>query len=281
MDFSLSAFLGDLSLILLFIGVILIAKVLNDFFTPYSLDNELFCRDNLALAVSFCGYLGGVSIVFVGALMGPSKGILMDLVYVGGYTLSGVVLLNLCLIINDKCILYRFSNTKEIITDRNVGTGAAQMGSYIATGLILAGSIYGEGGGPETMLTFFVLGQGVLILFSWVYSRLLPYNLQDEIEKDNATAGISFSGALIAVGIVLMHANAGNFTSWTKDLTTFFLEALIIFIFLPLFRFCFDRLIIARFDLSHEIVKDRNTGAAFVEAIVLISFAAVLFFVLS
>lgn len=280
MIFSLNALFSSFSLVALFIGVILVAKILNDLFSPYRLDYELSQRDNPALAVSFCGYLGAVSIIFIGALVGPSKGVLIDLVYVGGYSLGGVLLLNLCRIINDKCILYRFSNVKEIVSDRNVGTGATQMGSYIATGLILAGSIYGQGGGPFTMLVFFVLGQGVLILFSWVYNYFLPYDFHSEIERDNAAAGISFSGALIAVGIVLMHASGGDFTGWGKDIGTFLLEAFSILIFLPLFRFCFDKLIIMHFDLKHEIVEDRNIGASLIEATVLVSFATVFIFVL-
>ena len=53
-----------------------------------------------------------------------------------------------------------------------------------------------------------------------------------------------------------------------------------ILIFLPLFRLCFDKLIVMRFDLKHEIVEDRNIGASLMEATVLVGFATVFIFVL-
>ena len=88
-------------------------------------------------------------------------------------------------IINDKLLLYQFCNVKEIITDRNVGTGAVQCGTYIATALIIGGSIHGEGGGLISALVFFILGQGLLILFGLIYNKLTPFDLHEEIEKDS------------------------------------------------------------------------------------------------
>ena len=61
--------------------------------------------------------------------------------------------------VNDKIILHNFKNVKELVDDKNVGAGAVQAGSYIASGLIIAGSIHGEGGGLLTAIAFFVLGQ--------------------------------------------------------------------------------------------------------------------------
>jgi hypothetical protein len=66
-----------------------------------------------------------MSIIFVGSLLGPSEGLLADLLKVGGYSMMGVALLNVSRVINDKFILYKFDNIEEIIDDKNVGTGAA------------------------------------------------------------------------------------------------------------------------------------------------------------
>ena len=276
MDLLATQLLSAGSLILACLLVLAFAKIVNDLITPYVVDIELARRDNTALAVSFSGYLMAVLIVFVGALMGPSQGIGLDLLNVGGYSVGGIVLLNLSRLINDKCILYKFSNFKEIIEDRNVGTGAVQFGSYVASGLIVAGAIHGEGGGPLSVLVFFAVGQVVLVIFTQIYNLVTPFDIHEDVENDNAAAGVAFGGALVAIGIVLMHASAGSFVDWGTNLATFTLESLVVLVLLPMVRFCFDKFIFARFDLNHEIKEDRNLGAGFLEATAMVSFAMVL-----
>jgi uncharacterized membrane protein YjfL (UPF0719 family) len=270
----------DLSIGLAFVALALLiitaAKLINDFLTPYLIDLELAKKDNVALAVSFSGYLLGVVIVFIGAYLGPSKGLVADLLYVGGWSLFGVVLLNLSRMINDRLILYKFSNVKEIIEDKNVGTGAVQAGSYIASGFVVAGAINGQGGGLLTALAFFFAGQVVLVLFGFIYQFFTRYDIHAEIEDDNIAAGIAFCGALIAIGIVLGHASAGEFINWSANMTTFAREAAIVVILIPLVRLCFDKITFSKVDLNHEISVDRNVGAAILEASAMIAFASIL-----
>jgi uncharacterized membrane protein YjfL (UPF0719 family) len=115
-----------------------------------------------------------MSIIFVGSLLGPSEGLLADLLKVGGYSMMSVALLNVSRVINDKFILYKFDNIEEIIDDKNVGTGAVQAGSYIASALIISASINGEGGGIETALAFFVLCQLALVVMTRIYNLITP-----------------------------------------------------------------------------------------------------------
>ena len=269
------------SLAVLYIVVLLLSKMVHDWFTPFSVDDELTQKDNLALAVSMGGYFMATTIVFLGALLGPSSGILQDLLLVGGYSLLGILLLNLSRLINDKCVLYKFSNVKEIITDRNAGTGAVQFGSFVASGLIVAGAINGEGGGLVTALVFFALGQLALILFAVIYNRFTPFDIHAEIEKDNVAAGVGFGGALVALGCILMRGVSGNFVSWSYNLQNFAWSVVLVFVLLPVVRFIFDKLIIPKADLNKEIQQDRNVGAGFLEALVMIGFAVVLFFVMA
>jgi len=281
MDTLGNQFLHSGSLLLLFMIIMLLSKMVNDWLTPFSVDDELTQKDNVAFAVSIGGYFVATTIVYVGALIGPSKGIFQDLVAVGGYSILGIILLNLSRYINDKCILYKFSNVKEIITDQNAGTGAVQFGSYIASGLIVAGAINGEGGGILTALAFFFLGQLALVLFTRVYNIITPFDVHEEIEKDNVAAGVAFGGALIALGVILMKGASGNFVGWSHNLKSFGLDALLIFILLPIVRIFFDKIIIPKSDLNHEIKNDKNLGAGILEALVMISFAVILYFVMS
>ena len=270
----------DLSIGVAFVALALLiitaAKLINDFLTPYLIDLELAKEDNDALAVSFSGYLLGVVIVFIGAYVGPSRGLVADLLYVGGWSLFGVVLLNLSRVINDRLILYKFSNVKEIIEDKNVGTGAVQAGSYIASGFVVAGAINGQGGGLLTALAFFFAGQVVLVLFGFIYQLCTRYDIHAEIEDDNIAAGIAFCGALVAIGVVLGHASAGEFINWSTNMSTFASEAAIVVILIPLVRLCFDKITFSKVDLNHEISVDRNVGAAIREASAMIAFASIL-----
>ncbi len=269
------------SLILLYMLTLLLSKMVYDYFTPYKVDEELHEKDNVALATSMAGYFGATSIIFVGSLLGPSKGILEDLMAVGAYAILGIFLLNLSRLINDRFILHRFSNVKEIIEDRNVGTGAVQFGSYFASGLIVAGAIHGEGGGLHTLLAFFVLGQIALILFTKIYNWITPFDIHDEIERDNVAAGVAFGGTLIAVGIILMKGASGNFVDWGHNLSIFAMDVVLVFILLPTVRFFFDKIMMPKACLDHEIQHDQNLGAGLLEMVGAISFSVILLFAMA
>jgi uncharacterized membrane protein YjfL (UPF0719 family) len=271
---------NPVAFLVLFAVLFVLGKWLNDLVTSDAIDRELTERDNPALAISTAGYYLGIIIIFLGALIGPSTSLLWDLLIVGGYGLGGIGLLLLSRVLNDRLILRSFSAQRELIEDRNPGAGAVLFGSYVASALIVAGSIQGEGGGPHTALVFYALGQVALIAFTWLYDWLAPYSLLDQIEKDNAAAGIGLGGALIAIGIIVMRAVSGDFVGWAEDLRYLGGNVLLVFVYLAGVRFFFDRVIIPRSDLNVEITRDRNVGAGLLEGAVSIGFAAVLFFLL-
>lgn len=273
--------MGILNMTVLFVVLFTLAKWALEIITPYKISAELTEKDNAALAISYCGYFIGITIIFIGALLGPSEGMFQDLLNVGLYTLMGIVLLNLSHIINDKLILHTFVNEKELIEDQNAGTGIVQFGSYVASGLIIAGSIHGEGGGVDTAIVFFLLGQVALIIFSKIYNLITPFNIHDELEQDNVAVGAAFGGTLVALGIILMNAAQGDFESWTYNLSLFVIKALIAFILLPLFRWLLDKIFINHADLNHEISVDKNLGAGILEMANAIGFASILFFLLA
>ncbi|MDH3974120.1 MAG: DUF350 domain-containing protein [Deltaproteobacteria bacterium] len=261
-------------------GIFVVAKWANDLFTPYGITVQLVEKDNVALSLSLAGYFASTAIIIIAALLGPSAGLGKDVLIVGGYALLGIVFLNISRVINDRVMLHKFSNIKEIIEDRNAGTGAIECGAYIASGLIVAGAIHGEGGGLTTAFIFFILGQIVLVLFANLYNFLTSFDLHDEIEKDNVASGVAFGGTLIALGIILMNGLCGNFISWQHNLSKFALNAAAAFIILPLVRYFLDKLVLTGSDLNHEIVADRNLGAGLLEMAVTVSFAALLFFLI-
>lgn len=270
---------GILYIILYFI-LFFFAKWLKGLMAKFNMDEELTHNDNYAICTSMVGYFIGMTVIYVGALSGDGKGLWEDVLEVAAYALGGILLLNLSRIINDKVILFKFSVHKELVEDQNVGTGVVEAATYIASGLVIAGAISGEGGGPLAALVFYAIGQLCLIIFSLIYDRLSPYPVHDEIEKDNIAAGLGFAGGIISIGIILMRAVSGDFQGWVEDLTTVGLDVLIIFVYLMGVRLVFDRFILRNSNLTTEIVQDRNLGAGLLEMFVSICFSVVLAFII-
>ncbi len=280
LDLMLTRVYSAGSLLLLYMFIFYIANKLYSQLAGYDVKDEVVKKDNMAVSVALAGYLLAISIVSIGCVLGPSKGLVQDLIEVLKYSALGMVLLYVAHLVNDKLILHKFNNAKELVEDRNVGTGAVLAGSYIASGLIVAGSIHGEGGGIESALVFFVLGQLSLVVFTKIYDVITSYDLHEEIEQCNYSAGIAFAGTLVALGIILSKAASGDFVSWEYNGSYFVLNALIAFILLPLFRVVIDKLVITDDDLNKEIAEDKNIGAGFLEFGATVGFAAVLFFVI-
>ncbi|MEO1447979.1 MAG: DUF350 domain-containing protein [Bacteroidota bacterium] len=278
---NLTAILANFSFLILYVVLFFLSKWIKGMFASYVLDEQLTEYDNNAVSVSVAGYFIGITAVFVGAMSGPSAGdVVTDLISVASYSLAGILLLNLARIINSRLILYKFNVDKEIIKDQNPGTGVVEAGAYIASGLIIAGAIHGEGGGPLTALVFYIIGQICLILFSLLYARMSPYDVHAEIEKDNTAAGLGFAGALISIGIIVMKGVSGDFTGWAEDLMALGIDIAIIFVYLIVVRLVFDRFVLRNSSLHEEISEDQNMGAGLLEMMVAICFSAALFFVL-
>ena len=246
-----------------------IGKLVKDLTTTsYSVRDELVEKDNAALGVAMAGYYFGLIMAIGGTLSGPSQGLENDLIDIGIYGLLAIILLNLSRLVNDGVILHGFKIRDELIDDQNAGTGAVIAASYIATGLVIFGAVSGEIGGIVTTVIFWALGQIALVLAGLVYEWITPYSIHDEIEKDNVAAGVAFAGALVGIGIIVFHASAGNFISWTVNLQDFAIEVVAGLILLPIVRFISDVILLPGQKLTDEIANQEhpNLGAGFIEA---------------
>jgi len=262
--------------LVLYLLLFFFAKWFNDAITPYKLNEELTEKDNLAVSLTLAGYYFGLLAVFIGALSGPTQGLMQDLVTVGGYSLLGLLFLNASRYCNDSIILRTFHCDRQLCEDHNVAVGAVQFGMYVATGLIAAGSVHGTGGGVVTACVFFLIGQLSLFIFSLIYDFFTPYSIHEELKKKNVAAGAALGGTMIALGIIVFNGVASNFISWETNLVDLLVTNLLAFVFLPLVRVVMDKVVIPAADLSTEITEDRNLGAGLLEATVAISFAIVL-----
>jgi len=248
--------------------IFLIGKyVYQIFHKSINVKDELVEKDNFAFAVAHTGYFIGLLFAIGSAIIGPSMGLQQDLIDIFSYGVLAIVLLNLSILINDKLILRKFSVEKEICVDKNTGTGVIEGASALATGLIILGSLSGEGS-ILTALVFWAVGQLLLILVSYVYNFITPYDIHVEIEKDNVAAGVGFAGSIVAFGILIWFALAHDFLGWKESLITIGIDVLIGIILLPVVRFITDKILLPGRKLTDEIVNQEtpNVGVALIEA---------------
>lgn len=233
---------------------------------------ELVENDNLAFAFAHVGYFTGLLLAIGSAVLGESYGLVEDLINIGIYGLLSILLLNLSLIINDKIILSKFNLKKEILEDKNVGSGVVEAATAIATGLIVLGAIHGEGhgnGGPIlTAILYWLLGQGILFITSIVYNKITPYDIHEHIEKDNVAVAVGYAGAIIAIANLIRFALMHDFESWIVTLEDVALDSAIGLIFLPIARILADKILLPGQSLTDQLVNQEkpNIGAALVEA---------------
>lgn len=265
--------------------VLVIAKMANSLLSSYQLDQELTSHDNKAIGVSFSAFLLGAAIIVWGVLVSPSSSVRgvdlsqrfwLDLASTFIWSVIGIALLLVARIINDKLLLPKFEVRKELITDRNVGTGAVLAGSYLSAAFVVKISVMGAGSGNFLLdlgitVGYFLIGQLCLIAFGFLYQAVTPYNLHEEIEKDNVAAGVAFGGALTACGILT--AGYLNYSPSIPGLVVWF----IISTFLLLAcRFIVDKIVLPKSGVDEEIQRDQNWGVALIEAACMIGVAYII-----
>lgn len=279
--------LGIIYIVVFFALFYIGKKVYTVLHRGFDLNTELVDKDNPAVSLAVTGYYSGLVLSLGAAVVGPSRGIILDLIDLGLYGMLGIVLLNASIFLCDRIILSRFKIEEELIRDRNLGTGAVLFGISVASGFIIFGSVSGPGGGILTAVVFWILGQILLFIAAQVYGRMLSFDIHAEIEKDNVAAGISFAGALIALGIVVGLAAEGEFVSWADNLSGYLSYALAGLVSLPIIRWLTDVLLLPGVKLSDEIqgfrpdktIEERgpNIGAAYIEAFSYIAGAFIIY----
>ena len=253
-------------------------------FAKYNMYEEIK-KGNVTGIIPYLGFLLGVCAIQIGAFVGPSNTLFRyEILSYIMYSLMGSFLMIFSGYVVEKAILHKFSNVDEIVRDRNIGTAAVHFGMYLASGLIISACVTGETivahgrcYGVISTLFYYVMGMIFLILFAKLYDMLTPYSLLGEIEADNVAVGVAFGGNLIAIGLILMRATIGDIGTWQQGLILYFIDLSAIILLLPSVRFLLDRLIVKEINITKEI-KHNNVAAGLGEAVVLIAFALLIFF---
>lgn len=248
-----------------------IAKGLWDMRTTRMDDDHELLNGNTAVAFRRSGLYLGYAVGMICMLAGPSKGFFTDL---GSVALNSVILLAGLFIaraINDKVLLGKINND-DAVQQGNTAVGIAELGSYLATGAILGGAWTGSGS-LWTAVVFFALGQLALIICYAIYAAQTPWDDSMEIANGNKAAAIELAGVLTALGVVLGFSVAGDFTSWTTDITAFVITAAVGIFAVMVWRKIVDAWFLAKTNLTEEIVKKQNVATTTKLAFLLVATA--------
>lgn len=281
----LSHLIGSGSIIYFIVGLAMLwlAKLIKSRTISYQLNAELTKHDNKAVALATAGYLLAIMIVIRGVLTSDAdaetsaySSQLIDVAMTIVWSLVSIILLLVSAIVNDKFLLHSFSNHKELIEDRNVGTGAVVAASYIGTALLISAAVKGVSDASFVIeltdtVVYFIAGQTAFIIMGLSYQKFTSYDIHTEIERDNVAAGISFGMTLVAMALLLSGYLQNNdsllgFAAWIP------LSLILLFIS----RFAVDKIILPQADINEEIAKDQNWGVALLEGSVAIGIALIL-----
>jgi uncharacterized membrane protein YjfL (UPF0719 family) len=260
--------------------IFIIGKIAYKILHPNTnIQHELVEKDNFAFILSYVGYFAALITAIGGAIVGESYDFITDILHIFIYGSIAIVLLLLAAWISNKVILNKFDLKKEIITDKNEGSGIIEAAIYMANGLILYGALIGESEtlieGISTFLVYWAIGNIVLIIASKIFIGWMSYSIHDEVEKDNVAAGISFSGAILAIGIITMNAILDPFIDWTTTLIDISLQTVLGCLLLPIMRVFADKILLPGRKLTDEIINQEkpNIGAGLIEAFAYIASA--------
>ena len=260
----------EIFIVLAALVLVALARVVQQWLYGQTLRAMLTERDNPAMGIAVAGYLFGViwtATVLLGTL---SYDLVLDVRNVLLYGCLGIVLLTAVAL--GTCRVFLGMGMQEQLAARNVAAAIVVAGVYIATSLTYSGGLVGEGGGFWIMLLFFLLGQLALLGITYAFRWLTHYDDVQEIASGNMAAAFALAGLLIAVGLIVRRAVAGDYLGFLPSLGSFLLALVVVVVLYPVRQVVVQWLILGgpihwrASLLESEIVHDRNVAAGLLEA---------------
>ncbi len=255
--------------LLLAFGLLYLARWFFDWTTPrYLLDNDLIEKKNAPVSVMLVGYLLGVAATIAGSFYGLTGNHLENFFFILLSSLSGILLLRVSFIINDKWILHQFDVEKEI-EEGGLGVSLVLSSTLLSSGLILNGVMQGTSEGGvliflRDITVYWLFGQLVLVLAGFLFQKITPYNIHDEVRKSPSAASYSMAGFLIATGLIAGESLKGLGSDYLFNLANSSLLSLWGLFLLLLSRGLIDTILLPKSRISDEIAKRDNVAVGIV-----------------
>lgn len=256
----------------------LLAKLISDHAVKkqYNANQEIEEHANLAVGLRRTGLYLAVAIGMYGSISsGNSYGFWQDAWTLAIDGMLIVVFTMVSRLLSDWVIIHNIDNTKAV-KEGNLAVGLVEAGGYIATGLIMYGSVSGQGGSWWSSIVWFVLGQIAILILAFLYEWVAPYKVVKNIREGNAAAGLMLGGMMVAMGFILKGAISGPSIGWIPDLQAFGISLInSIALLLVIFHQFVDRIFLPGTTIRTEIERDKNISA--ISVVVAVKIAMALF----
>ena len=255
--------------ILVFVWLI-VSKLLFDhfFFREVKIEGEIFHKKNVALALSYGGFLLAVSLLIYNTFAYYS--FWEELITLAFLT----ILLMLSVFLFDLIFLRKIDLKKEILS-QNVPAGLTQAVYFVASSLILSGAYWDKESLTLSFaysLIYLALGYILLFVVAFILARVLSLDFEEEIKKSNLSASLVLGGLTLSVSVVIFSALSGeSLGSILTDIFITILYVLLTTLLMLLLYLIFEYLIFRKVKLSKEILENNLSASIVVASLFFVS----------
>lgn len=236
----------------------------------YSLTFETTVKDNPAVGIRFGLFLLASAIPFLNLLQPSGAGLREDFNVVAFYGLISIVLLVISREVNDKLILFSFSNDAEVIGKKNVAIAVVEGASYLGTAFIVSGAFSNVESGIAASFIWFAVGLCVMAILDNIYALAVP-GLQVALASQDLAVALSLGGFLVSGGMALGAAISGESLGWVQDAIDVSYFLALWFLVIIVVQFLMNRLFLPGTSVRKELIADRNVAAGVIEAVLFIT----------
>lgn len=257
-------------------------------FTGVHVKDELDKKDNFAFGTVIAGAVFALALVLSAAITGDAAGSFQhEVINVLLYSVIGIVLLKIGLLVQESVILRRFS-VREQLQGSNMAVAIVIAANLIAVGLIIRSAMSWVEADDYTGLpavgVVFVASQIILLLVTLLRSKVYASrhsgaSWQDAIKNGNAALALRYAGQIIATALTLT-ATGGLINYLPNQLHQVAIAWLGLGIVALLTLWLLYRItlpvILTGINIVEEVDDQQNMGIAWIEASIFMAMAVLL-----
>ncbi|MGH7816295.1 MAG: DUF350 domain-containing protein [Candidatus Binatia bacterium] len=230
--------------------------------------NETLFRDNPALGIRYALFVIAVVLALLG-IFDRSQGDSGAWLFIQ-HALLAAILIYLSRHLNDRLILYHFSNNREVVQEKNVAVALVEGATYLASAYIIAGAFYDWENGRTIAVVWFFIGQLLLIILAFLY-RAVDRGVDSALDGQNLAVGISLGSFLLSGGMVCGAVISGPSHGWRHDLSIVAAYIAVWIVLMLVAHVVSDLLTFRSSRLRDEVMEQRNIAAALFKAVIFLA----------
>lgn len=253
--------------------LLVVHRILQRIVSPRSSLRAELLGDNRAFALREVGDVLAVFLVGAAVTKNCVRGedVATDAIWSAVFGLLGLGLLEASGILGLRVLMNR--RLTSALERGNVAAGTAAASHYVAMGLLTSRAMAGADlRGLGLSLAFFALAVIAHQMMVTLFRFLTTYDDTEQIEGENLAAALSYGGASIATAVVVARALEGDFVDWSTSIVGFATIAAVALGLIPIRQILVQGVLLGGRptvrggDLDEAVGRDRNVGAAALEA---------------